>query len=171
MAATTLPPISPTLQAAIRQYGLANGWKNAARRLAYGPTVETAAATVAKRRNGHRRGRKLALACIWFEDGRLHVEEYPKGTEDLWLERAHELDATRFSREAPQPFGAARPETATILDETDIRLAQYAPRECCGSPMGIMEAWTCEGRDGEELQHTVTAVYQCAVNRKHQQEA
>lgn len=30
-AMTTLPPISPSLQAAIRAYGLENGWKNAAR--------------------------------------------------------------------------------------------------------------------------------------------
>ena len=33
----TLPPISQSLQDTIRAYGLANGWKNAARELAYGP--------------------------------------------------------------------------------------------------------------------------------------
>ncbi|MFQ5878773.1 MAG: hypothetical protein ACE5IZ_01160 [Dehalococcoidia bacterium] len=38
----TLPPISPQLQTAIRQLGLRIGWKNVARRLAFGPTTETA---------------------------------------------------------------------------------------------------------------------------------
>lgn len=37
MTTETLPPISASLQTAIRTYGLANGWKNAARELAYGP--------------------------------------------------------------------------------------------------------------------------------------
>jgi len=164
MTTDTLPSITRDLQLAIRAYGLMHGWKNAAKALAFGPTYEAHGnghKSNGRKANGRTRGRKLPLACIWFENGRLRQEEYPKGTEDLWLKQAHELDATRFTREAPAPFAPARPTTATMLDETDTRLAQYERRECCGSPMGIMESWW-----GNE----VTAVYQCAVDRRHQQE-
>lgn len=59
MTTQTLPPISASLQTAIRAYGLANGWKNCARELAYGPVTEatpgpTYSAPPKARRNGHK---------------------------------------------------------------------------------------------------------------------
>lgn len=175
-ATATLPPISPSLQTAIRAYGLANGWKNAARALAYGPVTQLQAMTASKpRRNGHKKVRWIG----WWENGRLQLVDYhaTKGWDALGYanERAHEIDRTRFEREIPAPFTPARPTTERLLDESDVRLTAYEPAECCGQRMGIMERWdsmsTTNGSDNGYLDTAVTAICQCAENAKHQHPA
>jgi hypothetical protein len=164
MTTQTLPPISPGLQAAIRAYGLANGWKNAARALAYGPVYHatTEGVTPKARRNGHKRCFTLA----WWQDGRINEDTYTASKEatawGLARERAHEIDGSRFEREIPYPFTPPRPRSGKALDETDVRLAQYEERHCCGQRMGVIERWDVTGAKG---------LYQCAENPKHQQPA
>ena len=170
-ATVTLPPVTPSFQAAVRALGCQLGWKNVAKMIAYGPTVEsTRGLEATPRRNG--RNKEYTLA--WYDErGRLEIETYHgdrQGT--AWghaCERAHELDASRFQRPIPAPFTPARLLGEHPLDQTDARLALYESQECCGQRMGIMESWV----HGEVRQYggspkvSIDAVYQCAVNPKH----
>ncbi len=160
-ATLTLPPVTPEFQRIVRTLGCEIGWKNVARRIAFGPTLHavTQGITPKAKRNGHK-----DYMLAWYDARGLHLDTYQpeRGTDgknawELACERAHELDATRYQRPIPAPFTPARRMIAKALDKTDIRLALYRGATCCGQPMGVIESW----------QNDVLPMYQCAVNAKH----
>jgi len=113
------------------------------------------------RRNGNRRLPKRGFRKYWWK-----YEDIP----DLAWSLEH--DRNRYARNEylVWPFTWSPRVVRGTVDYTEEVLAKYEPRECCGEPMGIMEMWKgipTEGQDGPQA----VAVYQCAVDPKHQQAA
>ena len=102
------------------------------------------------RKNGHKNGRRMRYWWKhWTDDERAAQWEYDR-------------NRYAYNERLVWPFTWSPRVTVIKPDETEAVLAKYEPRQCCGEPMGIMEAW--QGTD-------VTAIYQCAVNPKHQEAA
>lgn len=168
MTTITLPPVTPAFRDAVHALGCQIGWRNVAKMIAYGPTVATVATPNS---NGHKRnGTRKAYTLAYYDAKGLHFSTYERckvkgewrtGWE-LACEQAHELERTRFERPIPYPFTPARRMEVQALDQSDIRLALYRPKKCCGSSMGIMESW---------VQGEAEAIYQCAINPKHTEPA
>jgi hypothetical protein len=184
-ATITLPPVTPAFRDAVRELAMQVGWRNVAKRIAYGPVLDIQA-PASPNGNGHKRnGSKKLVVLSWWEKGQLEQSWYypPTKWEDylnmlgIVAERRREIETTRFYREIPWPFTPARPTADKVLDQTDARMALYPVRECCGSPMGIMESWgkmsvlEMQGSDSGYQDTPVRAIYQCAVNAAHKEEA
>jgi len=185
-ATITLPPVTPAFRDAVRTLGCQLGWKRVARMIAYGPVTVAHPAceseSVARfNGNGHKRNGRKPFTVAWYEKGQIRFATFYANKDGSAFHHAltlvRENEATRYQRAIPYPFTPARPATVRALDATDARLALYPPRECCGTPMGIMESWGI--MTAVEYQKTkngydetpVKAMYQCAVNAAHREEA
>ena len=176
-ATITLPPVTPAFRDAVRELAYQVGWRNAAKAIAYGPVLaETVAAStcIGSNGNGHKRnGSRKDVTLAFYDTDGLHFATYWRqklqgewrSAWELACERAHELERTRFERPIPYPFTPARRTEDRVLDQTNERLALYPKKECCGSPMGIMECWDTKADE------SVRATYQCAVDAAHREEA
>jgi len=168
MTTQALPPVTPDFQRMFRAVALAIGYKNAAKQVAYGPTAAAAPQVVYATPKARRNGRHKEYTLVWWDvDGRRWTREYRADREaTAWghaCALAQSLDATRFERAIPCPFTPARRQGGIGLNKTDVRLALYEPKECCGQPMGLMETWSGFGSGSNKVE----AIYQCAVNAKH----
>jgi hypothetical protein len=160
-ATVSLPPVTPAFARAVRELAMQIGWRNVAKSIAYGPTQNETVAPYTPARNGNehkatprRKGRKL----WWLA----YPAEYEMAARVEYDHKRHS-----YNCKLSTPFRWAQGCERRALDKTSERLSLYSKRECCGSPMGIMESWPVEGGHGEPL----LAVYQCAVNAAHRQPA
>jgi hypothetical protein len=155
-ATITLPPVTPAFQQAVRELAMQVGWRNVAKRIAYGPTQNEPVAP--SNGNGHRHnGHKRASRKLWWT---VYPAEYE-------MARRIKYDSERWlhNDRLTQPFKWALPAETRFVDKTSERLALYPKEKCCGSIMGIMECW------GDSPNIPIRAVYQCAVNPVHQKRA
>jgi hypothetical protein len=150
------------------------GWRNVAKRIAYGPTLPASGqalteTVVPSNGNGRKRNGHKPFTVAWYDKGQLRYGIFYGDKDASAFSKAwplvHENDTTRFQREIPWPFTPARPAERRFLDATNERLALYPVRECCGSPMGVMERWD------QVTDQVIRGLYQCAVNPAHHEEA
>jgi hypothetical protein len=159
MTTITLPPVTPAFRDAVRELAMQVGWRNVSKRIAYGPVKSETVAAFAPSGNGHKRnGYSKVKRSLWWT-------AYPNEYE---MQRRIEYDRERWSYNLnlPEWFRWAWPTVQKSADETEGRLALYDKRECCGSPMGVIESWERDNT-GQPLK----ARYQCAVNAAHRQTA
>ena len=145
-----LPPVTPAFADAVYRLAMQVGWRNCAKRIAFGATVEGPAVVSGNghKRNGHGKwGRNGVITLAWWEKGHLRYGSYyikgkdgPKALEYAY-QRMREVEA---NSEAPWPWRAKR-GVARPIDESDKRLNFYIPERCCEEPMGLCEPVTIDG--------------------------